>query len=248
MNDTVEQVADAEPVVLQPMESKRAAGPHVDVSVDLESLGLEQDAMILSIGAVKFNRHTGELGEQFYRVIDIANPLGGGTMSASTVLWWMNQAAEVRDVVFSKDPAYASVRVDLRQALVEFSEFLGFDETLDEGQFPNVTLWQRGNKDGQWLESAYLGMQLKVPYQYWQLSDQRTLTSVFNDVVPKNPDHAHDALSDAVWQAKCLVGIFARLYSMGALLPPVPAGHVVSEHVSSDDSTVDAQAYVGLET
>jgi len=231
-------LVDPEPITIEPCNHERIAAAHEDVSFDLESLNIEQDAMILSIGAVKFNRYTGELGERFYRVIDITDKLGGGTISAETVVWWMKKPAEVRDVIFSDNPAYKAARVNLRQALVEFSEFIGFDESLDEGQFPNVTLWQRGDRDGQWLQSAYEGMKLALPYRYWQLSDQRTLTSVFMEPNPKNPDNAHDALADAEWQAKCLIGIFARLYAFGVLLPPAPEGHVLSEHAGTDYSVM----------
>lgn len=208
---------------IEPVNELPVARPHVDVSFDLETLGIRADALILSIGACKFDRHTGEIGEQFYRIIDITDPLGGGTIDASTVVWWMNQSQAARDAIFTKTDALDAPmeRVNLRQALVEFSEFIGFDDTLTE-RYPNATLWQRGDKDAQWLTSAYEGMNLQVPFAYWQTSDQRTLTSLFKPFLPTRYGVAHNSLDDAIYQAQCLVNVFKRLQSCGAFVENKP--------------------------
>ena len=177
------------------------------ISVDLETLGTANDACILSIGAAKFDPHTGEVGDTFYRVIDPEALPGGGTLTASTVMWWMRQSQEARDAVFSADVE----RVNLAAALVDFSEWIGFTEDLPEGQeYPTVALWQRGNKDQEWLESAYKGMGLKPPFGWWQWNDQRTLCRwVQTDVLRDGT--AHSALHDAVYQAKCVSAVFRIL-------------------------------------
>lgn len=198
------------------------------ISFDLETLGLKQDAMILSIGAVKFDPHTGLLGETFYRAVDITAPIGGGTIDASTVYWWMNQPAAARSAVFDDSEEAKAERVDLRQALVAFSEFIGFNDDLPEGEYPDVALWQRGDKDGQWLESAYKGMNLAVPYQYWQLKDERTLTSLFKALKPTRYGVHHNSLDDAIYQAQCLTNVFARLHSVQAFIGEPPADSVPS--------------------
>jgi hypothetical protein len=191
-----------------------------DISFDLETLGTHPEAMILSIGAVKFDRDTGETGEYFSRVIDIEAPGGGGVIDASTVVWWMNKSQAARDVVFSDNPELKAQRTPLRVALAEFAEFLGFDETLEDGKFPDVTLWQRGDKDAQWLTSAYNGMQLRVPFAWWSVRDQRTVCDLLKPFMPKRKDDAtaHDSLSDAYYQAECLVAAFARMRSCGVLI------------------------------
>lgn len=180
------------------------------VSIDLETLGKNPQAMILSIGAVEFDPHTGEMGDTFYRVIDLEAP-GGGVMDASTVLWWMRQSAPAREALFGPNVE----RVPLQQALVEFSEWLGFNDDLPEGQeYPNVHLWQRGDKDAQWLTSAYEGMGLKTPFPYWVVSDQRTLcrwVPVPPSDCPERTCVEHDALADAVHQAHWLVAVFKQL-------------------------------------
>ncbi|MNM99012.1 hypothetical protein D3C81_1115610 [compost metagenome] len=203
------------------------------ISFDLETLGIDPAAMILSIGAVKFDPETKEIGDYFSRIIDITAPGGGGVIDASTVVWWMNQSQDARDLVFSTDPDLAGLRIPLRQALVEFSEFIGFTDALPDGEYPDVTLWQRGDKDAQWLASAYQGMQLKTPFNYWQVKDQRTLCSLFKPFMPRRQDDitVHDSLSDAFYQAHCLVHAFARLRETGAILTEVEQAQAISEPV-----------------
>lgn len=175
-----------------------------DISIDLESLSLEPNAMILAIGAVEFDVATGELGNTFYRTIDITAKGGGGVMDPATVKWWMEQSQEARDRIFADPEA-----VPLAQALIDFSEWLGFDDSLPDGEYPDVKLWQRGDKDGQWLACAYDGLNLQLPFRYWQLNDQRTITNLFPQDFFDGAGVAHDALSDATIQAKHLMQALA---------------------------------------
>lgn len=182
------------------------------VSIDLETLGKNPQAMITAIGAVKFNPYTGSLGDTFYRVVDLEASVGGGLMDVSTVLWWMKQDQAARSHLI--DPEVE--RVPLPQALVELSEWLGMNDDLPEGQqYPDVHLWQRGDKDAQWLTSAYEGMGLKVPFPYWAVSDQRTLCRWVPQPIEVLRDGvAHNALDDAIHQANYISGSFAALQSM----------------------------------
>jgi hypothetical protein len=178
-----------------------------DVSFDLETLGTKPEALILSIGAAKFDRDTGVISDEFYRVIDIEAP-GGGVIDASTVAWWMRQNQEARDAVFGEGVE----RVPLAHALVDFAEWLGFNDDLPADQpYPNVHLWQRGDKDALWLTSAYEGTGLKVPFPYWAVSDQRTLCRwVPCREVPRAGVY-HNALSDAIHQAAYIYEAFQTL-------------------------------------
>jgi hypothetical protein len=185
------------------------------VSIDLETLGIKPTALILSIGAVAFDPKTGEQTDDgFYRVIDIAHAIGGGDIDPSTVNWWMKQPQVARDELFgdlNKD-----VRVNLRVALSELSDYLGFSEDIPEGEFPDVVLWARGSKDEQWLDSAYKGMQLAPPFAYWQWKDERTFTSYFKQYLPDRGELvAHNAFDDALYQALCVSHVFQRLAALG---------------------------------
>lgn len=164
-----------------------------EVSFDLETLSLDADAQILSIGAVKFDRTTKEIGDHFHLIIDIGagHP---GKVDGSTVLWWMQQSQEARDEVFGPEVA----RVPLSDALQQFSTFC---EGVTE-------YWQRGDKDAQWRESSYQRCGLPPPFRFWQLNDQRTLTKAFEHRVDGLlHGGAHNALEDALFQAQCILAI-----------------------------------------
>lgn len=212
-----------------------------EVSIDLESLSLRDEACILSIGAVKFDVHTGTLGDTFSRVIDIEQP-GGGVIDASTVAWWMRQKPEVQALIFGKDVE----KVPLMQALVELSEWLGFTEDLPEGQYPENRLWQCGDRDRIWLESAYKGTGLALPWRYYHWKDQRTVTSLFPYGYFAKNWAAHGALPDAMGQACHLIHAFNTL---GPALAPVWTQNKDDwrlEHARQD--TLAMAYFCGLET
>lgn len=193
------------------------------ISVDLETLGNGPQAMIVAIGAVKFDAFGGA-GETFYRVVDLDAP-GGGVMDISTVLWWFRQSEEARRVF--TDPELE--RLPLMNTLVEFSEFLGFTDELEEGKYPDIELWQRGDADHRWLTSAYQGVGLKEPYGFWQWKDQRTFCDRFKDRLPPRTGVAHNALDDAIYQAQCIVAVESWLRSVGAVNDRKPIPVVSSE-------------------
>jgi len=212
-----------------------------DVSVDCETLSLKDEACILSIGAVKFDIHDGTLGDTFSRVVDIEQP-GGGVIDASTVAWWMRQKPETQALIFGLDVN----RVPLMQALVEFSEWLGFTEELPEGEYPKVRLWQCGDRDRVWLESAYKGTGLVHPWKYWQWKDQRTIRELFPHGYFAKNWQSHGALPDAMGQAGHLIQAFAIL---GPVLAPIYEQGRESwdlEHARQD--TLAMAYFCGLET
>src|SRR4051794_11270840 len=68
----------------------------MEVMVDLETMGLDPDAAIVAIGATKFT-----LGEEpvstFYANVDLGDCLSLGlTVSASTIMWWLQQEHAAR--------------------------------------------------------------------------------------------------------------------------------------------------------
>ena len=76
------------------------------VSIDIETLGTAPGSVILTIGAVAFNRHgliperNGILGT-FYQRIDLDYSLRAGlTVDASTLRWWFSQPQATQDEVF----------------------------------------------------------------------------------------------------------------------------------------------------
>lgn len=72
-----------------------------DVMIDIETLSTKSNAAIVSIGAIKFNRH-GDLPlldamNQFYvRVSRESCETCGMHVDPQTIEWWNNQDAEIR--------------------------------------------------------------------------------------------------------------------------------------------------------
>ena len=177
-----------------------------DLSFDLETLGIDPNALILSIGAVRFDRKTGEMGEEFYRLIDLSDYLGSqGTVNVSTVVWWMQQNDQARADVFGKDLQ----RVPMEQALSDFWAFCHGAETF----------WQRGDMDAQWLGNAYKrGDFPGLPWKFWQLRDQRTLPVELGHLIERaERGTVHNALADAKAQAVEMIAIYQVLQGLGAI-------------------------------
>lgn len=55
---------------------------------DIETLDTLPTEAVLSIGAVYFDRRTGEIGESFYARISFVDAITLGSFSDSTMNWW----------------------------------------------------------------------------------------------------------------------------------------------------------------
>ena len=86
-----------------------------DLMLDLETLGLNYDAPIISIGAVFFDLQTSTLGAEFYIVIDVASSAEKTVIDADTVKWWMRQSSEAQSIF--NDPAAVSLNTGLNHSL-----------------------------------------------------------------------------------------------------------------------------------
>ena len=68
-----------------------------DLMIDTETAGLPPTGALLSIGAVFFDIKTQTLGPTFLRTINRATAVrDGGTLTPSTILWWLGQSDEAR--------------------------------------------------------------------------------------------------------------------------------------------------------
>jgi hypothetical protein len=175
-----------------------------DLMIDLETASIATNAAIIAIGAVWFDRERGELGERFYQAIDLSSAINAGfDVDGEAITWWMQQTETAREVF--NDPE----RVNIEIALERFSEFVGVSA---EG----FNLWGKGPAfDNAILADAYLRLNLKKPWAYYNDRCVRTLLDVakiYNiKLKPFNKGIAHNALDDAIYQAECLCQIFKTL-------------------------------------
>lgn len=159
--------------------------------VDIESLGTDPGAAILSIGAVPFDTDGVDDDAGFYVVVDLRSCEDAGlSIDADTLLWWFDQSDEAKSVL--------SGGGDLGESLEAFADFVD-DVDPDE-------VWANSPSfDCRLLGAAFDAIDADVPWSYWEERDLRTLKNLpgVGDPFPANDDAVeHDAFDDAVVQAR----------------------------------------------
>lgn len=171
-----------------------------DVMIDLETLGTDSNAAILSIGAVFFNPKTGIMGRRYHQRVEFNSAINGGNVSTDTIKWWISQSAEAgADVV--------SGTLTLQEVLAEFADWLGTG---------NVKPWGNGATfDVVILENAFRRQKMHVPWGFWNVRDCRTVEDLATDIDSRENYERrgvhHNALDDAVYQAEYISGMVKNL-------------------------------------
>lgn len=162
------------------------------VMIDLETMGTQSNAPIISIGAVEFDR-TGIISE-FYSVIDLKSAVdGGAVMDPRTVIWWMEQSDEARAALTgSGEP--------IERVLDRFAVWMA--------RFEAEGVWGNGAAfDNVILAEAYKRLDMEQPWPFWRDRCYRTLKSMYPDVTIMRAGTHHNALDDAKTQANHLIEI-----------------------------------------
>lgn len=170
------------------------------VMLDLETFGTGNDAVIIAIGAAKFDPNTlTRVDDSFYVTIDPESCTNYGLkMDASTVLWWMSD--ELRQAC--KD-WLESKRVDLPTALEAFAMWFGNE---------SLPLWGNGATfDNVILRSAYKATGLEAPWKFYHDRCYRTMKNAAPGVEIKRVGQHHNAVDDAITQAQHLQDIVSHL-------------------------------------
>lgn len=174
-----------------------------DCMIDIECAGLPPNGALLSIGGVFFDLHTSTLGPTFSQVVHLGSAVAdGGVIDPGTFMWWLGQSDAARKAV-----RYGGRHV--HTVLDEFSAWIA--ETCRPA---DVRVYGNGaNFDITILEGAYQRAGKKVPWHWTNTRCFRTLRNQYPQV-EYNPgdkgDDAHNALADAIFQAKHLLKIKNR--------------------------------------
>jgi hypothetical protein len=168
--------------------------------IDLETLDVTPSATVLSLGAVKFNpfNDSEPHSELYFKIsIDDQDRLGR-SVSDKTIEWWSQQDPAVMEEAF--DQSNPNEVMTVEQALVSLNRWVvGVDEIWAQGYGFDITM----------LEDMYRSIGKPIPWQFWQISDARTITKR----MPRDPrkdmqTNLHNALADAYFQAKSVQIIF----------------------------------------
>jgi len=171
------------------------------IMLDLETMSLAPNAALVSIGAVRMTVR-GEDSGVFYRNITLQSSVDAGLhMDPSTVMWWMQQSERARG-------ALAIRALPLAQALRDFAYWIAPQEMADT----QPILWGNGAAaDNVWLAEAYKAVGFPRPWSHKNDRCYRTFRAMHRDVEdPPENEATHDALADALWQAKFLERVCAQ--------------------------------------
>lgn len=164
-----------------------------NISFDLETLGNNFNSPIVQIGAVKFH-DDGDIDSNTFLVNIDLNDLErrdyGFTMDLQTVQWWLNQEPEAIKSVFS----YDLDRISLSHALYKFASWIG--KTSD------YYYWSHSTFDPVILQNTYDKLKLVNPIPFRLHRDIRTLTYFSGRIETTREGVHHNALDDAIFQAK----------------------------------------------
>ena len=172
--------------------------------IDLETMGKNPDAPIISLGAIFFDPQTGEMGPEFSKTIDLDT--AGGVIDRDVIKWWLKQSREAQSAILTDE-------IPLDDALLQLREF------IDENSCGfYVRVWGNGaNFDNVILRRSYERQGIPCPWRYCNNRDVRTIVELGNsigfDVRMTIPFEGvpHNALDDARHQAKQVSAIWQKL-------------------------------------
>lgn len=169
----------------------------MDVMFDIETLSTTPEAVVLSVGAVKFLPMGGveSIKDKQHWRLEIDSQMDKGReVSESTMEWWAKQDIGVRAEVFAPDN-----RIPLDQFFAEFNRYMTGAEKI----------WCQGPQfDAVIMENLYRQYQHHWNWQYWQITDSRTLLATCkildkNYIDPRKgmQQNLHNAADDSYYQA-----------------------------------------------
>ena len=182
-----------------------------NVMIDLETLSTHKDAAIIEIGAVEFNKFTGEIGETFNVIIKPSDWCKNDRhVDGETIQWWFKQTNEARKRFVN--PPSDVLCTDLLDALMKLKYFVFDCDTIDDDK--NVVVWGNGSSfDIAILESAYNYFQIDLPWKFWFVNDVRTIVGLKPSIKYKYKFNGikHSAVDDCKYQIKYLTEIIKSL-------------------------------------
>ena len=171
----------------------------IHAMIDLETLSTNPEAVILTVGGVKFDPHSfTEPSQGMYFRVDVDSQTSmGREVKQLTLDWWATQPKEIsEEALGDKD------RISLSKMLKTINKWsVGVDVFWCQGPLFDYAI----------LQNIYKQLGHPVPWQYWQIRDSRTLFSL----VPRDPNEKrtgmHNALEDCYFQAKKVQKVYKDL-------------------------------------
>ena len=179
-----------------------------ELMIDLETLGTDNDAAVIAIGAVKWNRQTLEVGDTFYSTIRVTDAEKYGTKTQSTMDWWMKQDDNARAHAFTG----VQSSMDIAR---NFAQFAAGCRPWGNGSVFDVII----------SDSLFHAHGIKSPWKFWDISDLRTLVLLAEDLTDFRKKDIpfvglpHHALHDALHETNLAVAAIKALRGMRGEIP-----------------------------
>lgn len=166
--------------------------------LDFETLGQKPSTVVLSLGAVLFDRE--RILQKTEWIFNVHEQISKGrTIDFGTIQWWMGQSEAARSIF------HASSSITLQDFGVSFKEFLG-----DAG---NVLMWSNGaDFDVPILSDIWTRhISRELPWKFFNTRCFRTFNAEYDikKLVTRRGTQ-HNALDDAVYQAECVLAHWNR--------------------------------------
>ena len=169
----------------------------MDIMLDIETLSTRPEAVVLTLGAVKFDPFADDVSTEtgLYIRMDVDEQLAlNRHVQQDTVDWWGRQSEDVREEALGEHE-----RTGLNEVADQINRFLvGSNNIWCQGPAFDIVI----------LENLYRQLNRPAPWLFWQIRDSRTLFGVHGDPRNKNATGAHNALIDCYYQARAVQQVY----------------------------------------
>ena len=167
--------------------------------IDLETVGLETEAAIVSVGIVIFDPRYNKVNtkETYYAELDWRNQ--DRQIDQNTITeFWDKQPAKIRKALNGTEK--------LEDVLADIQMFLP-DDCKVWGNGPTFDITK--------LEHCYRQHQMDIPWKFWNIRDCRTVLDMYESsrggLRKGMGSGGHNALRDAMHEAQCVCAMWYEL-------------------------------------
>jgi len=169
-------------------------------TIDIETLGISPDTVVLTIGGIKFDPMEDDgLHSEFYYRLNADEQIDmGRTVDEKTLEWWETQSEEVKAEALDTND-----RIPVEETLKALNKWLvGVDKIWCQGPVFDIGI----------LENLYKQIGLHHNWPFYIIRDSRTLFGLMDKDPRKEIDFAaHNALADAIVQSLCIQKVYKKL-------------------------------------
>lgn len=181
-----------------------------DIMTDLETLGTTPGSVFFALGAVPFDRDTGQvlIEAGFYQLVSIPDALAAGlTRDPSTIEWWGRQKPEAQ-AEFWKAMGGGDALTDVIDA---FDAWLAKVAKETGTAKRDLNLWGNGvGFDNIILAAACRAVGCATPWNTFNDRCFRSLKADNPGLEPEREGIHHHALWDAIYQARWAAAIYRK--------------------------------------